>query len=210
MSKPGRPRLSTGHVRTVSDAANPKLGISDDAIVLAPAKARLAVRGLRTFSRVAVSVVVVAAALYIAAAVTVVAVMGSGAKNAIVVRGGFPGGMAAQGNFAYVTDGTYDRSLTGKIEQAFLNPGGSTIQVVALPGAALTTENGQILADHKATGFKGTPPQAKLGHEYLAVCISGSRCTIGALFVVPDDRIVGQVRSFVGFNGLTAPTTYRH
>jgi hypothetical protein len=191
------------------DDTNAKLGISDEAIVLGPETDRLALRGLRSFARVAVSAILVAAALYIALAVTVVAVMGSGDKNAIVVRGAFPGGIAAHGDFAYVSDMVYDRSFLGKVEQAFVGvPGGGTIQVIALPGAKLGTMGGQLLADDKPTGFAGTPPQARLGHEYLAVCVSGSRCTTGALVVVPDNRIVGKVNKFVGFNGLTSPTTY--
>jgi hypothetical protein len=192
------------------DDANPKLGISDEAIVLGPVKDRLALRGLRSFGRVAVAAVLVAVALYVVLAVTVVAVMGSGAKNALVVRGAFPGGIATQGDFAYVSDLAYDRSFTGKVEQAFVGvPGGATIQVIALPGAKLGTNGGQLLADDKPTGFAGTPPQARLGHEYLAVCVSGSRCTTGVLVVVPDNRVIGKVNKFVGFNGLTNPTTYR-
>ncbi len=193
------------------DDANAKLGISDEAIDLGPVKEQLAVRGLRSFARVAVAAVLVAAALYVVLAVTVVAVMGSGAKNAIVVRGAFPGGIAAQGDFAYVTDMPYDRSFLGKVEQAFVGvPGGSTIEVIALPGANLaTTEEGELLADGKPTGFAGTPPQARLGHEYLAVCVAGSRCASGDLVVVPDNRIVGKVSRFVGFRGITSPTTHR-
>jgi hypothetical protein len=209
MSRPGRARFASGHVRTVSHDASPKLAISDEAVVLGPAKDRLALRCLRTFIRVAVCVVLVAAAMYLALAVTVVAVMGSGAKNAIVVRGAFPGGIATQGDFAYVSAGAYDRSLMGKFQQAFMNPGGATIQIVALPGARLTTVKGQILADRKATGFYGALPAAKLGHEYLAVCVSGTGCTTGEQLVVPDDRVVGKVSRFVGLDGLTSPTSYR-
>jgi hypothetical protein len=191
--------------------ASAKLGISDEAIVLGPVKDPLAVRGLRSLARVAVAAVLVIAALYVVLAVSVVAVMGSGAKNAIVVRGAFPGGIAAQGDFAYISDLAYDRSFTGKVGQAFVGvPGGGTIQIVALPGATLSTENGQIMADKKDTLFDGTPPQAKLGHEYLAFCVSGSKCIAGTLLVIPDDRIVGKVNKFIGFNGLTNPTTYRH
>jgi hypothetical protein len=193
------------------DDANAKLGISDEAIDLGPVKDPLAIRGLRSFARVAVAAILVAAALYVVLAVTVVAVMGSGAKNAIVVRGTFPGGIAAQGDFAYVSDMAYDRSFVGKAGQAFVGvPGGGTIQVIALPGAKLAaTADGELLADGKPTGFAGTPPQAMLGHEYLAVCVSGSRCHSGDLVVVPDNRIVGKVNRFVGFGGLTSPTTYR-
>jgi len=192
------------------DDANAKLGISDEAIVLGPVQDRLAVRGFRSFVRVAVAAILVAVALYIVLAVTVVAVMGSGAKNAIVVRGAFPGGIATQGDFAYVADVAYDRSFMGKVEQAFVGvPGGATIQVIALPGAKLGTMDGQLVADDKPTGFTGAAPQPRLGHEYLAVCVSGSRCTSGSLVVVPDNRIVGKVNKFVGFNGLTDPTTYR-
>ena len=192
------------------DDANARLGISDEAINLGPVKDKLAVRGLRSFARVAVAAVLVAAALYIVLAVTVVAVMGSGAKSAIVVRGAFPGGIATQGDFAYVTDLPYDRSFMGKVEQAFVGvPGGSTIEVIALPGANLATRGGVLLADGKPTGYAGTPPKARLGHEYLAVCVVGSRCTSGDLVVVPDNRIVGKVSRFVGFGGLTSPTTHR-
>ena len=211
MSRPGRAKLSTGRVRTVDDDARAKLGISDQAIVLPPVKDPLAVRGLRSFARIALAAVVVAVGLYVVLAVSVVAVMGSGSKNAIVVRGGFPGGIAPPGDFAYITGATYDRSFTGKVQQAFMGvPGGATIQIVALPSAALSTDlDGQIFADEKPTGFYGTPPQAKLGHEYLAYCISGTRCAAGMLVVVPDDRIVGKVNKFIGFNGFTDPTTYR-
>lgn len=192
------------------DDASSELGISDEPIVLGPGKGRLAIGGLRSFARVAVAAVLVAVALYIVLAVTVVAVMGSGAKSAIVVRGAFPGGIAAQGDFAYIADTAYDRSFIGKVGQAFVGvPGGGTIQIIALPGATLTTENGQIMADKKATRFSGTPPQAKLGHEYLAFCVAGSNCTAGKLVVVTDNRIVGKVNKFIGFNGLTDPTTYR-
>lgn len=192
------------------DDANAKLGISDEAIDLGPVKDKLAIRGLRSLVRVAVAAVLVAVALYVVLAVTVVAVMGSGAKNAIVVRGAFPGGIATQGDFAYISDTANDRSLMGKVEQAFVGvPGGATIQVIALPGAKLGTENGELLADGKPTGFAGTPPQAMLGHEYLAVCVSGSRCASGDLVVVPDNRIIGKVNKFVGFRGLNSPTTHR-
>jgi hypothetical protein len=202
--------LSTGHVRTVSDDASTKLGISAEAIVLDPVTDGLPIRILRTTLKVAGGAVVVLAALYLALAVTVVAVMGSGDKQAIVVRGAFPGGIATQGDFAFVSSQAYDRSVMGKVGQAFVGvPGGSTVQTVALPGASLTISNGQIMADLKATGFYGTPPQARLGHEYLAFCVSGSGCTTGALVVIPDDRVVGQVRTFVGFSGLASPTSYR-
>lgn len=211
MSRPGRAKLSTGHVRTVKEDASAKLGISDEAIVLPPVGEPLAVRGLRSFARVAVAVVLVAIALYVVLAVSVVAVMGSGAKNAVVVRGAFPGGIAAQGDFAYITGQAYDRSFAGKVEQAFMGvPGGATIQIVALPGATLASDlDGQIVANDKPSGFNGTPPQARLGHEYLAYCISGTRCVAGTLVVVPDDRVVGKVSKFIGFNGLTDPTSYR-
>jgi hypothetical protein len=202
--------LSTGHVRTVRDDAGNKLGISEEAIVLDPLKDKLPIRVLRTALKVAGAAFVVGAALYLALAVTVVAVMGSGDKHAIVVRGAFPGGIAAQGDFAFISAQPYDRSVMGKVEQAFVGvPGGSTVQTVALPGTSLTTSNGQIMADKKATGFYGTPPQATLGHEYLAFCISGSGCITGSLVVVPDDRVVGQVHRFVGFSGLVSPITYR-
>jgi hypothetical protein len=194
------------------DDASANLGISGEAIVLGPVKDPLAVRGLRSFARVAVAAVLVLASLYVVLAVTVVAVMGSGDENAIVVRAAFPGGIAAQGDFAYISDTAYDRSFTGKVGQAFVGvAGGGTIQIIALPGAVLAVENGQIMADKKATGFvlDGTTPQAKLGHEYLAVCVSGTKCAAGALVVVPDDRVIGKVNKFIGFNGLTDPTTYR-
>ncbi|WP_449651696.1 hypothetical protein [Tessaracoccus sp.] len=210
MSRP-RAQLSSGRIRIVDDNADAQLGASAEPIVLAPTPERLPVRALRTVTRVIIGTVIVGAALYVALAVSVVAVMGSGPDHAVVVRGAFPGGMATQGSFAYVSARRYDRSLTGKIGQAFVGvPGGSTIQVVALPGAILTTgKDGQILANTHPTGFDGTPPQPKLGHAYLAVCVSGSGCTAGHLIVVPDDRIIGQVRKFAGFNGLTNPRTYR-
>jgi hypothetical protein len=210
VSRPGRAALSSGHVRTVGEHGTPRLGVSGEAIVLGPAGDRLALRALRTAIRVAVAAVLIAAALYLALALTAVAVMGSGAQNAVVVRGAFPGGIAAQGDFAFVSSQPYDRSVMGKVEQAFVGvPGGSTVEVVAGPGATLTTAKGQILADELPTRFYGVPPQAKLGHEYLAVCVSGSGCTTGALILVPNDRLVGQVHRFISWHGLAGPKTYR-
>ena len=206
--------MSTGRVRTVRDDTSTKLGISDDAVVFDDAKDELPVRVLRTALRVAVAAVVVGAALYVALAVTVIAVMGSGDKNAIVVRGAFPGGKATPGQFAYISDQAYDRSLMGKIGQAFVGvPGGTTIEIIAVPGAKLATDmDGQIMANQLPTRYYHTPgaalPAAQLGHEYLAVCVSGSRCATGALVVVADNRVVGKVSKFVGW-GLSDPTTAR-
>jgi hypothetical protein len=206
-----RARHSSGKVRTVSEESGAKLGIGGRGVVLAPTVDELANRGLRGLAQVAVAAVPVALALYVALAVTVIAVMGSGAEHALVVRGAFPGGIASQGDFAYVTDLPYDRTFLGKVEQAFVGvPGGSTIQIVALPGATLSTRNGDLLADQKATGFKGVPPVARLDHDYLAVCVSGGRCVAGSLVVVPDNHIVGKVNKFVGWGGLLDPPSYRN
>ena len=216
MSRPGRAKLSTGHVRTVRDDASSKLGISAEPVVLETVRDRLPLRAFRGFLQVATGALVVAAALYVALAVTVVAVMGSGDKDAIVVRGAFPGGIATPGEFAFMSEQPYDRSVMGKVEQAFVGvPGGSTIEILARPGAKLTIDrSGQILADQLPTKYSnielGKVPQARLGHEYLAVCVAGSGCRTGELIVVPDNRIVGKVSHFIGFTGLADPTSYRH
>ena len=98
MSRPGRARLSSGKVRTVSGDASPRLGISDQVIVLGPARDELSASRLQSFARFALAVLV-GAGLYVVLAATVAAVMGSGAKNALAVRAAFPGGIAGPGGF---------------------------------------------------------------------------------------------------------------
>jgi len=83
MSRPGRARLSPGKVRTVSGDVHPRLGMSDQAIVLGPAKDESA-RRLQSFARFALAVLV-GAGLYVVLAATVAALMGSGTKNALAV-----------------------------------------------------------------------------------------------------------------------------
>ena len=63
MSRPGRARLSTGHVRTVRDDASNKLGISAEAIVLDPVQDGLPIRILRVTLKVAAAAFVICAAL---------------------------------------------------------------------------------------------------------------------------------------------------
>lgn len=207
--------MSTGKVRTVSDDARTRLGISDDAVLLDDVTDQLSLRVLRTSLRVAAAAVVVAAALYVALAVTVVAVMDSGEQSALVVRGAFPGGVAKPGEFAFTSAQAYDRSLPGKITQAFVGvPGGATMEIVAVPGSKLTMDaDGQVLANQLPTRFFNTPgaslPAAQLGHEYLAVCISGNGCVSGELVVVPDNHVVGKVTKFAGFTGFRDPKSTR-
>lgn len=207
MNRLRKPKLASGErVKIRDDSGAPRLGTSNVVTIEAPKGEALPRRAFRSVFGLVALLAIVAAATYAALAATVVVVLDAEDNKALVLRNTFPVGGAPEGVIVYASVDEVPTDVGSKLTQAVSGvPAGSVVQIVAGPSASVyTNPEGFIVADGVVTEFTGQVTSRDLTHEYVALCLDGA-CRDDAAVIVGENNIVGEVKGYLGLDGLSSP-----
>lgn len=120
-----------------------------------------------------------------------------------VSRGTFDGGKISTGTVVYASSTqTVPEGMLNKAIEAYVGaPDAFIAKTIAGPVVEVSSKNGVIHVNGKATKEKGNIETTKLRNEYLMKCMSGS-CAEGEYMVVPFETVSGEVKGTVGLSGV--------
>lgn len=204
--KTARPRLASGE-RVADSEATPAFASAGPEIeAVHNPGARAAKHVSRSIAGFVAAGMLMLFLTYVVLSATVMVFMRADGETVAVLRNTFPVGQAPPGAVVYASSAPVDGSFTSKVEQAIGGvPAGSVVEIVAGPAAVISADvDGRIVADGQATDYSGVVADQSLDRAYIAICLAGS-CTKDAAVIVGQDNIVGEVKGYLGFTGLTSP-----
>lgn len=160
-------------------------------------------RATRVIAGTVILTVGLAAATYLILASTVLFVAPGNVHHAVVQRGAYTISQIPAGAVMYVSTDPVDTSMPTHLKQAWQGAaGGSVVRIVAGPNGKLTTRHGDLVLNGKDTGYSGNADPTLLANEYVALCLSG-HCTVGDTVLVPQANVVGAVKGYLTWHGIT-------
>lgn len=120
-----------------------------------------------------------------------------------VSRGTFDGGKIKAGTIVYAssTQASPEGMFSKIIESYVGTPDSFIAKTIAGPIVEVSSKNGVIHVNGKATEHKGNIEKTELRDEYLMKCMSGS-CGDGEYMVVPYSTVSGEVKGVIGLSGV--------
>lgn len=204
--KTRKPKLASGDkiVVDASGIGSPEFGSHSGIIKTAAPTEPIAKRATRSMVAFAVMGLTMLFLTYVVLATTVFVALRADGHTVGVMRNTFPVGQAPADAIVYVGSNSVEPTLLGRAKQAVFGvQAGSVVQIVAGPAGVMgTNKDGYITVNGQPTTYQGQVTRQTLIGDYVAICIAGA-CTPGDPVLVGESNIVGEVRGYLGLDGLT-------
>ena len=203
--KTRKPKLASGEKVLVdaSGIGSPEFGSHSGIIKTAAPSEPVVKRVTRSMVAFAVMGLTMLFLTYVVLATTVFVALRADNNTVGVMRNTFPVGQAPADALVYVSSANIDPTLLGRAKQAVFGvPAGSVVQIVAGPaGVIATNKAGFVTVNSHPTPYAAKVTTQTLLGNYVAICVAGA-CAPGEPVLVGESNIVGEVRGYLGLDGL--------